>query len=108
MEPEEVREKPFMVLCNHCTNAPCTRVCPTKATFKRADGITVMDYHRCIGCRYCMAGCPYGARSFNFRDPRPYIKTELNHNFPDQGTRGCREVQFLRGTARCRENPGLC
>ena len=82
MEPEEIREKSFMVLCNHCTNAPCTRVCPTKATFKSADGITLMDFHRCIGCRYCMAGCPYGARSFNFRDPRPYIKTELNTEFP--------------------------
>lgn len=75
--------KPFVALCNHCTNPPCVRVCPTKATFKRAeDGIVMMDFHRCIGCRYCMAGCPYGARSFNFRDPRPYIKTELNMKFP--------------------------
>jgi len=82
MEPEAIREKPFMVLCNHCTHAPCTRVCPTQATFKMADGITMMDFHRCIGCRYCMAGCPFGARSFNFRDPRPYIKTELNPAFP--------------------------
>ncbi len=82
MVPEEFKDKPFMVLCNHCTYAPCTRVCPTQATFKRADGITMMDFHRCIGCRYCMAGCPYGARSFNFRDPRNYIKTELNPTFP--------------------------
>jgi Fe-S-cluster-containing dehydrogenase component len=82
MEPETVREKPFLLLCNHCANAPCTRVCPTKATFKRADGITMMDFHRCIGCRYCMAGCPYGARSFNFREPRDYVKTELNTTFP--------------------------
>ncbi len=82
MVPEMVKEKPFLVLCNHCTNAPCTRVCPTQATFKRADGITMMDFHRCIGCRYCMAACPYGSRSFNFRDPRNYIKTELNYTFP--------------------------
>lgn len=79
---ENIKEKPFMNLCNHCTNPPCVRVCPTKATFKRADGIVMMDYHRCIGCRFCMAGCPYGSRSFNFRDPRPYIKTELNPTFP--------------------------
>jgi Fe-S-cluster-containing dehydrogenase component len=80
--PENVKEKPFMVLCNHCAQAPCVRVCPTQATFKRPDGITMMDFHRCIGCRYCMAGCPYGARSFNWKDPRNFIKTELNMTFP--------------------------
>jgi Fe-S-cluster-containing dehydrogenase component len=80
--PENVKEKPFMVLCNHCGQAPCVRVCPTQATFKRADGITMMDFHRCIGCRYCMAGCPYGSRSFNWKDPRNFIKTELNMSFP--------------------------
>jgi len=69
------------VLCNHCANPPCARVCPTKATFKRSDGIVMMDYHRCIGCRLCMAACPYGARSMNYRDPRPFI-AKINLDFP--------------------------
>ena len=79
---EDVEHKPFLVLCNHCENPPCVRACPTKATFKReSDGIVIMDFHRCIGCRFCMAACPFGARSFNFRDPRPFIK-ETNKAFP--------------------------
>ncbi len=76
-----IKHKPFMILCNHCDNPPCVRVCPTKATFKREDGIVMMDFHRCIGCRFCMAACPFGARSFNWRDPRPFIKEE-NKEFP--------------------------
>jgi len=71
----------FLVLCNHCTNPPCCRVCPTQATWKREDGVVMMDMHRCIGCRFCMAACPYGARSFNWGDPRKAPK-ELNPNFP--------------------------
>lgn len=73
--------KAALALCNHCDNPPCVRVCPTKATFQREDGIVMMDFHRCIGCRYCMAGCPYGSRSFNFMDPRPYIE-KTTPDFP--------------------------
>ena len=79
---EEVEHRPFLVLCNHCENPPCVRACPTKATWKReSDGIVFMDFHRCIGCRFCMAACPFGARSFNYRDPRPFIQ-ETNKQFP--------------------------
>jgi Fe-S-cluster-containing dehydrogenase component len=77
----EVKENPVIILCNHCDSPPCVRVCPTKSTWKREDGIVMMDMHRCIGCRYCVAGCPYGSRSFNWRDPRPFIK-EINPEYP--------------------------
>jgi len=69
------------LFCNHCDNPPCTKVCPTQATWKREDGIVMMDWHRCIGCRYCMAACPYGSRSFNWRDPRTNIN-EISNDFP--------------------------
>jgi Fe-S-cluster-containing dehydrogenase component len=78
---ESLTSKRVLVFCNHCDNPPCVRVCPTQATWRRDDGIVMMDWHRCIGCRYCMAGCPYGSRSFNFVDPRPYIAQE-NPDFP--------------------------
>ncbi|MHB8347841.1 MAG: sulfate reduction electron transfer complex DsrMKJOP subunit DsrO [Acidiferrobacterales bacterium] len=64
------------MMCQHCEEPPCADVCPTGASFRRADGIVLVDRHICIGCRYCMMACPYKARSFvheNLTDQRPEI-----------------------------------
>jgi molybdopterin-containing oxidoreductase family iron-sulfur binding subunit len=63
------------MLCQHCEHPPCVDVCPTGASFKRADGIVLVDKHICIGCRYCMMACPYKARSFiheQLHNQKPY------------------------------------
>jgi len=60
------REHSLPMMCLHCAEPPCVDVCPTGASFKRADGIVLVDKHICIGCRYCMMACPYNARSFIF------------------------------------------
>lgn len=67
------------IACMHCENPPCVMVCPVKATWKESDGIVVVDYDKCIGCRYCMAACPYGARYFNWAKPVIPV-LELNPN----------------------------
>ena len=67
-------KKVLPMMCQHCADPPCVDVCPTGASFKRADGIVLVDKHTCIGCRYCMMACPYKARSFiheNLRDQLP-------------------------------------
>jgi len=74
------------VQCQQCRNPPCTKVCPVGATWAEPDGIVVIDYDWCIGCRYCMAACPYGARHFNWREPT-IPEGELNPNMHVLGNR---------------------
>jgi Fe-S-cluster-containing dehydrogenase component len=66
--------------CMHCDNPPCTKVCPVKATYKNEEGIVVVDYTRCIGCRMCTVACPYEVRYFNWYPPEwpEALKAHLN------------------------------
>ncbi len=83
--PETVPEPGFQYLpvqCQHCDNPPCVRVCPVKATWKEPDGLVVVDYNWCIGCRYCIAACPYKGRVFNWAEPKiptAELNTEVHY-----------------------------
>ena len=101
-----LKDKPVLVFCNHCDNPPCVRVCPTQATWRREDGIVMMDWHRCIGCRYCVAACPYGSRSFNWFDPRPYIP-EVTTDFPTR-TKGVVEKCTFCAERLAKGQPPAC
>ncbi|MCG5547786.1 sulfate reduction electron transfer complex DsrMKJOP subunit DsrO [Halorhodospira halochloris] len=82
------REEPISLplMCQHCKHPPCASVCPTQATFKRADGIVLVDKHRCIGCRYCMIACPFQAR---FMPQRPLGTASPNHPRAKGAAEGC-------------------
>ena len=83
--PALVPEKGYFympVQCQQCANPPCVKVCPTRATWQEPDGVTVIDYDWCIGCRYCEAACPYWARRFNFTRPsvpREQINPDMSY-----------------------------
>jgi molybdopterin-containing oxidoreductase family iron-sulfur binding subunit len=102
----ELRTRKLMVLCNHCDNPPCVRVCPTQATWKRGDGLVIVDEHRCIGCRYCLTACPYGARSFNWQDPRPAIAAP-NPDYPTRTKGVVEKCNFCMERLAVGERP-LC
>jgi molybdopterin-containing oxidoreductase family iron-sulfur binding subunit len=91
--PELVPEKGYFympVQCQQCKNPPCVKVCPVHATWQETDGITVIDYNWCIGCRYCEAACPYWARHFNFTKPS-IPKERLNPDMAYLGNRPRRQ-----------------
>lgn len=78
--PVPAKDKYYMpVQCQQCENAPCVKACPIEATWQEKDGIVVVDYNWCIGCRYCEAACPYHARRFNWTKPE-VPATEINPN----------------------------
>ena len=109
--PEKVPEKGHFympVQCQQCENPPCTKVCPVQATWKENDGIVVVDSNWCIGCRYCMAACPYGARHFNWGKPG-LPPAEMNPNTHYLGNRP-RPIGVVEKCTFCiqrtREQPG--
>jgi Fe-S-cluster-containing dehydrogenase component len=104
----DLKGREVMALCNHCDNPPCVRVCPTAATWKREDGIVMMDMHRCIGCRYCMAACPYGSRSFNWYDPAIVLPvSSANPDYPRR-TKGVVEKCSFCAEQVDANKPPLC
>ena len=96
--------KTLPMMCQHCETPPCEDVCPTGASFRRADGIVLVDKHICIGCRYCMMACPYKARSFiheDLHDQKPWAPrgkgtvescTMCVHRVDEGGTPACVEA----------------
>jgi molybdopterin-containing oxidoreductase family iron-sulfur binding subunit len=71
--------------CMHCENPSCVHVCPVKATYKLDDGPVLIDWNRCIGCKYCMIACPYGVRFYT--DEKPLIEPNIKKAYPEEGDR---------------------
>ena len=85
-EYPDVRVRRFPKPCFHCDNPPCTRVCPVRATYLNDEGLIAQVYNRCIGCRYCMAACPYNSKVFNWYEPNWEGNLDFCHN-PDVSVR---------------------
>jgi molybdopterin-containing oxidoreductase family iron-sulfur binding subunit len=110
-DPSTGNSHSFPVMCQHCKHPPCVDVCPTGASFTRADGIVLVNRHLCIGCRYCMLACPYKARSFvheEVKDQKPYAPrgkgtvegcTLCVHRIDAGGTPACVEACGKSGHA---------
>lgn len=85
-DPATGHSQSLPMMCQHCADPPCVDVCPTGASFKRADGIVLVDKHTCIGCRYCISACPYKARSF----VHEALQDQKSHSPRGKGTvEGC-------------------
>ncbi|MFA5535922.1 MAG: 4Fe-4S dicluster domain-containing protein [Bacillota bacterium] len=103
-----VGEYPFLnktyipIACQHCENAPCVKACPVGATSKDDKGRVVVDYDRCIGCRYCMAACPYNARMFNWQK----ATRVPDFNYGDQAV-PLRKVGIVEKCTMCKERTDL-
>jgi Fe-S-cluster-containing dehydrogenase component len=104
--------KPVFVTrpCMHCEHAPCVEVCPVRATYHDENGLVVMDYDRCIGCRYCMVACPYGVRVFNWQEhtaPNPQAPTWGTPEVPRRPRGVVEKCTFCQHRLKRAEESGL-
>ncbi len=98
------RENSLPVMCQHCESPPCVDVCPTGASFKREDGIVLVNRHTCIGCRYCMMACPFKARSFVHEQITDQKTTTPRGNGTVEGCNLCvHKIDRGDGTTACVE-----